>query len=316
MLMAVLGFGTACDSRLGPGQPAGGAPLEQTELRIGVGNPIDTLPVRLAAADGSFARAGLTVTLVQEQSSQDGLDGLTRGRMDVAFATDEALFTAAATGTALQLQGEAYTSAPYTMALVTLPGSPYTDLAAKKAPKIAVDSADDVGALAARSLFATAGGDPGKIKFITRSFDDMPAALRDSSADAALMIEPFTTTAQQDLGARVLADSSRGATADFPLSAYAAGAKFAQANPRTLAAFRQALADAQERASDQSVVRAALPRFAGIDSMTAAVVALGQYPTSLNGVRLQRVADLMHSTGMLADRLDVQSLLPSGTGTS
>jgi NitT/TauT family transport system substrate-binding protein len=44
--------------------------------------------------------------------------------------------------------------------------------------------------------------------------------------------------------------------------------------------------------------------------MTAALVALGQYPTSLSGVRLQRVADLMRSTGMLADRLDVPSLLP------
>jgi ABC-type nitrate/sulfonate/bicarbonate transport system substrate-binding protein len=168
-----------------------------------------------------------------------------------------------------------------------------------------------VGTLVARSMFATAGGDPGRIKFVTRPFDQMPAGLRDGSADAALMIEPFITKAQQDLGARILADSSRGATSDFPLSAYATSARFAQANPRTLAVFRQVLAAAQERAGDQSVVRQALPRIAGIDDMTAALVALGQYPTSLNGVRLQRVADLMHSTGMLADRLDVQSLLPA-----
>jgi NitT/TauT family transport system substrate-binding protein len=124
------------------------------------------------------------------------------------------------------------------------------------------------------------------------------------------MTEPFITTAQQSLGARVLADSSRGATMDFPVSAYASSGTFAQANPRTLAAFRQVFADAQQRASDPSVVRQALPRIARINDMTAALVALGQYPTSLSGVRLQRVADLMHSTGMLTDRLDVPSLLP------
>ncbi|GAB2957185.1 ABC transporter substrate-binding protein [Amycolatopsis acidiphila] len=309
-LVVALGLVTACNGSDGGEQSTRGAALERSELRVGVGNPIDTAPLRMAVADGSFARDGLHVDLVEDADPRAGLNGLSTGKLDVAFATDVALFTAAAHGTALQLQGEAYTSAPYTMALVTLPGSTYTDLVGRKAPKIAVNQENDLGTLAARSMFATAGGDPTKIRFVTRSYDQMPAALRDGSADAALMTEPFITKAQQNLGARVLADSSRGATMDFPVSAYAATGLFAQANVHTLAAFREVLADAQQRAADQSVVRQALPRIAGVDETTAALVALGQYPTSLNGVRLQRVADLMHNTGMLADRLDVPSLLP------
>ncbi|WP_236797064.1 ABC transporter substrate-binding protein [Amycolatopsis sp. GM8] len=311
LLVVAMGLLTACKSPLGDGHSAPGAALERAELRVGVGNPIDTAPLRMAVADGSFTRAGLHVELVEEPDQLTALNELSAGNVDVAFATDVALFTTAARGTPLQLQGEAYTSAPYTMALVTLPSSTYTDLAGKKAPKIAVDQENDLGTLAARSMFATAGGDPAKIKFVTRSYAAMPAALRDGSADAALMTEPFITKAQQDLGARVLADSSRGATTDFPVSAYAAAALFARANVHTMAAFRGVLADAQQRAADQSVVRQALPRLAGIDETTAALVALGQYPTSLSGVRLQRVADLMHSTGMLANRLDVPSLLPN-----
>lgn len=311
-LVIALALVTGCDTR--SGTDASAAP-ERGQLRVGVGNPVETAPLRLAVADGSFARAGLNVRLVEEPDGQDGLDGLATGRLDVAFATDETLFAAAARGTALQLQGEAYTSAPFTVALVTLPDSRYTDLAGKKAPKVAVSAEDDLGALAARSMFATAGGDPDKIKFVTRRYEDMPAALGDGSADAALMVEPYLAKAQQNLGARVLADSFRGATLDFPISAYASGALFAQANPRTLAVFRRVLAEAQQRAADQSLVRAALPRIAGIDSTTAALVALGQYPTSLSGLRLQRVADLMHSMGMLADRLDVLSLLPRSGGS-
>lgn len=313
-LVAALGLVTACDGSARTGQAPRSAGLERSELRVGVGNPIDTAPLRMAVADGSFTRAGLHVDLVEEPSPRAGIDALTAGKIDVVFATDVALFTAAARGTVLQLQGEAYTSAPYTMALVTLPGSTYTDLSSRKAPKIAVDQDNDLGTLAARSMFATAGGDPAKIKFVTRSYADMPAALQDGSADAALMTEPFITKAQQDMGARVLADSSRGATMNFPVSAYAAAGLFAQANAHTLAAFRQVLADAQQRATDPSAVRQALPRIAGIDETCAALIALGQYPTSLNGVRLQRVADLMHSTGMLDDRLDVQSMLPRADG--
>ncbi|KAA9161816.1 ABC transporter substrate-binding protein [Amycolatopsis acidicola] len=310
MVVAALLLVTGCSGPFGSGGSPDQSRLERTDLRVGVGNPIDTAPLRIAVADGSFTRMGLHLELVEEQNSQNALDDLAAGRVDVAFATDVAFFTAAAAGTALQLQGEAYTSAPYTDVLVTLPGSGYTDLSSKKSPRIAVDSATDFGALATRSMIATAGGDPTKVKFVTRTFDQMPAALQSGAADAALMIEPYSTKAQQELGARVLADSSRGATMDFPVSSYASTGLFAQANAHTLAAFRQVLGDAQQRASDQSVVRAALPRVAGVDDTTAALVALGVYPTSLNGVRLQRVADLMHDTGMLSQRLDVPSLLP------
>lgn len=308
MLILSLSLLTGCN--ISTTRTNGDAPLERTTLRIAVGNAIDTAPLRLAVEDGSFTRAGLHVDLVEEQEPLDGIDGLAAGQVDIAFATDVALFGAASRGTALQLQGEAYTSAPFTMTLMTLPNSEYTDLSTKKNPRIAVDQDNDLGALAARAMFTTAGADPTKIRFVVRAYQDMPAALRDGSADAALMTEPFITKAQQDLGARVLADSSRGATMAFPVSAYAASGLFAQSNEHTLAAFRRVLAEAQQRADDPTVVRAALPRIAGIDETTAALVSLGQYPTSLSGVRLQRVADLMHNTGMLAARLDVPSMLP------
>ncbi|HKS45146.1 MAG TPA: ABC transporter substrate-binding protein [Amycolatopsis sp.] len=310
MLVATLYLVTGCNNLLGGSRSDDRLIPELTTLRVGVGNPIDTAPLRIAVEDGSFTRAGLHVELVDEASNTEGLSGLASGRLDVAFATDVAFFKAAAAGTALQLQGEACTSAPFTMALMTLPGSTYTQLTGKKTPRIAVDELDDLGVLTVRSMFATAGGDPSKIRFVRRSFGEMPAALRDRSADAALMIESFITEAQQNLGAQVLADSSRGATMNFPMTGYASSGIFAQANPRTLALFRSVLADAQQRATDPSIVRQALPRLAAIDNATADLVALGEYPSSLNGVRLQRVADLMHSSGMLANRLDVRSMVP------
>jgi NitT/TauT family transport system substrate-binding protein len=307
-LVAAL-LATAGCSVFSSGTPAPPPALERTTLRVGVGNAIDTAPLRIAVAAGKFGSAGLNVQLV-ELGGDDGLAKLTSGDLDVTFASDIAMFRAAAGGTALQLQGEAYTSGPNTMALVTLPGSDYTEPTAKKAPEIAVNMLDDIGALAARSVLGTAGVDVTKIKFKPVGFDQMPQTLQAGDADAALMIEPYITRAEKDLGAHILADGARGATLDFPLSGYASAKPFAQGNPRTLAAFRKALGTAQQSATDPATVRDALPTFSDIDTTTASLISLGSYPASLNGIRLQRVADLMHNSGQLANRLDVQALLP------
>lgn len=289
-------------------QPAA-PPLERTTLRVGVGNAIDTAPLRLAVASGRFKQAGLQIQLVEE-GADNGLAKLANGELDVAFASDVSMFRAAAGGTALQLEGEAYTAGSNTMALVTLANSTYTDPGSKTSPKIAVDMLDDLGTLAARSVLGTAGVDESKIRFYQCPQDQMARALGSGDADAAWMTEPYITRAEKEQGAQIIADGGRGATLDFPVSSYASGGVFAQANPRTLTLFRQVLSAAQQYAGDPAVVRAALPSFSDIDATTASLIALGTYPTSLNGIRLQRVADLMHNSGALANRLDVQSLLP------
>ncbi|WP_033295328.1 ABC transporter substrate-binding protein [Amycolatopsis jejuensis] len=307
-LVAILFAISGC-SLFQSGDAAQPEPPERSTLRVGVASPIDTAPLRIAVGAGKFRQAGLTVQLV-ELGSQNGVDKLNSGQIDVTFGSDVSLFRAAAGGTALQLQGEAYTFGRTTIALVTLPGSNYTEPTGKKSPKIAVDSPDDIGALTARAVLGTAGVDPAKIQFVTRPFEQMPQALQAGDADAALMVEPYLTRAEKELGAQVLADGSTGATLDFPASGYAATGAFAAANPRTLAAFRQVLTQAQLAASDPAMVRDALPSFSDIDWTTAALISLGSYPTTLSATRLQRVADLMHSSGQLANRLDVQAMLP------
>ncbi|UMP05687.1 ABC transporter substrate-binding protein [Amycolatopsis sp. EV170708-02-1] len=306
-LVAALLATTGCGVFSG-GDASTDAPLERTELRIGVGSPIDTAPLRIAVADGRFTAAGLSVTLVEVPADQ-AIGKLSAGEVDLAFASDVSIFRAAAAGTALQLQGEAYTAGRNTMALVTLPGSDYTEPTLKKSPKIAVNMLDDVGVLAARSVLGTAGVDVNRIQFKQNPFDRMPQALQAGEADAAWMVEPYITRAEKELGASILADGARGATLDFPMSSYVSMGAFGQANARTLAVFRKVLGEAQVRAADTAVVRDALPSFSDIDRTTASLISLGTYPVSLNGIRLQRVADLMHNSGILGARLDVQSMV-------
>ncbi|WP_199431619.1 ABC transporter substrate-binding protein [Qaidamihabitans albus] len=308
-LLAVLLTLSAC-SLLPSDAPRDEPAPERDNLRVGVGNAIDTAPLRVAVENGMFRQAGLRVDLVEIEGGDEGIDRLASAELDITFASDVALFRAAAAGTSLQLQGEAYTAGENTMALVALPDSGHTSLEDLSWPRVAVDKIGGLGTLTAGSVLETAGFDLDSVGFEEWAMPRMIDALQQGDVDVAWLVEPYITLAEKDFGARVLADCSRGATQDFPMSAYAASGEFAQANPRTLSVFRDVLGRAQQHGADPMVIREALPRFADIDPTTASLVSLGTYPTSLNGVRLQRVADLMHSSGLLADRLDVQSLLP------
>lgn len=287
------------------------ADVELSSLRVGVTKVIDTVPLRLAVDKGQFARGGLRIELVEQANSRLALKALAAGQIEVAFGTNLTLLKSAAKGTPLQLQGEAYISGPNTMALITLPGSGYEEPTAKPAPVIAVDPDDDLGELATRSRLATEGIDPDKIRFVELSFDETVQALQERRVDAVWATQPRISQAQKDLGAKIVTDTARGRLQDFPMSSYVARREFASANPRTFALFRELLGDAQGVASDPSVVRAALKDVLDIDDTASTLVSVGTYPTSLNGVRLQRVADLMHTAGLLEERLDTTAMVPS-----
>lgn len=311
-LLAVLVVLSGCSWLPGTTQASTPKP-ERESLRVGVTSAIDTAPLRIAVAQGAFARAGLRVHLVELPDPGQGLAQLRSGQVDVTFGSDVELFRAAASGTALRLEAEAYTAGENSMALVRPPNSGYVEPMLQKAPVIGVDRPDGLGTLTTRSVLATADVDPADIRFVVREPAELTAALRRGDIDAAWLTEPYITEAAREFGATILTDCARGATAGLPMSGYASGTPFADANPRTLGLFRQVLGEAQQRAvADPTAIRHALPTFSGIDTTTAALVSLGTYPTSLNGVRLQRVADLMHSSGLLDRRLDVASLLPPG----
>ncbi|EID54885.1 ABC transporter substrate-binding protein [Saccharomonospora xinjiangensis] len=285
---------------------------ERDRLVVGVGNAVETAPLRLAVADGLFQRGGLSVELVELKEGDDPVSVLTNGEVDVVFASNVALFRAAGKGAKIRLHGEAYVAGTGSMALVTLPDSAYTDPGQLEAPRIAVPSPNGLGSLTSRSVLEAAGVDPTKVTFPVIPFDGMVEALRTGRVDAAWLTEPHLTAAQTEHGVRLLADCAHGATESFPMSAYAATEKFSSANPRTLALFRELLAKAQQRGADSGAVRGELTHLGDIDDVTASLVSLGSYPQVVHAERLQRVADLMHGAGLLSERLDVASLVPKG----
>jgi ABC-type nitrate/sulfonate/bicarbonate transport system substrate-binding protein len=304
---------TASCSLFGSSSNSGTADVERNVLRIGVLPVVDVAPLRIALTEKLFEKAGLTVNLVTQPSEAEAIKQLDT-TLDITWATHVSLFRSVAEGTELQLQGEAYQAGPNSMALVTAASSDYDDPGKKQAPRIGVNSETDIGALTTRAVLDTAAVEKQKIKFASMPFGEMENALTAGQIDAAFMIEPFITKAQRNIGAKILTDTARGPTLDFPMSGYASSKKFAEQNPKTLKVFRDVLRQAQQRAqSNKLAVQDSLTSYADVDGPTAALVSVGTFPLSLNPIRLQRVADMMDTEDVLSGRLDVQQLLPPGT---
>ena len=118
------------------------------------------------------------------------------------------------------------------------------------------------------------------------------------------MPEPFATAAEQQYGPVQLTDLNQGATVQFPIQGCVVTKSWAERNPATLKAFVTALAQGQELAdtSRHSVEQAMEginggPMNGEIPPIVASVMAVNIYPTAIDKVRIQRVADVMYQAG-------------------
>lgn len=278
-------------------------------LRVAVTPALDTAALRIGVRDGMFERSGLNIRLLEQPDQNAALNKLKSHEADVAFGSNVSVLRAASSGTQLELQGEAYQAGPNTMALVTPPNSGYHEPEDKPAPRIAVNVNNDVGTLTARSTLKDAGLNPQNATFVPKPFNQMGQALSSGEVDAAWVVEPHLTKLQKELGVTVVADTSTGTTLDFPMSSYVSTKKFATSSPNLLGKFRQVLSSAQREATPTRVQQE-LPTFADVDPTTAALVSIGDFPDRINHVRVQRVADLMQTFGVIPARLDVNGMSP------
>ena len=90
---------------------------------------------------------------------------------------------------------------------------------------------------------------------------------------------------------------------------------WAEQNPNTLKAFIAALAQGQEIAdTSRSAVEGAMESLKGpqngqVPPIIAAVMAINIYPTAIDKVRIQRVADVMYQFGLLKTSFNVGPMI-------
>lgn len=292
--------------------------LQKTTLNVAVVPAVDSAGFFVALHQGLFAKEGLTIHYTPAASSDTVINQQVAGQYDITggnyvsyiqhYVINHQPLEVIAEGSVMQ-EG--------TQAIYTMPGSKIKSLSDLKGHMLGINAPLNINYLLAASVITENGIKLNQVRFPAAPipFPTMAAALASGKVDAAAMPEPFATAAEQEYGAVKLADLNQGATEQFPIQGYVATKSWAEQNPGTLKAFVTALAQGQEiadtsrRAVEQAMEALNGPQNGEVPPIVAAVMSINIYPTAIDKVRIQRVADVMYQFGLLHSRFNVTPMI-------
>ena len=292
--------------------------LEKTTLNVAVVPAVDSAGFFVALHEGLFKQHGLTINYTPAVSSDVVINQQVAGQYDITggnyvsyiqhYVSKHQPLEIVAEGSVMQ-QG--------TQAIYTMPNSKITTLSGLKGHLLGINAPFNINYLLAASVLTENGIKLPQVHFPTKPipFPTMAAQLAAGKIDAAAMPEAFATSAEQKYGAVVLADLNQGATQNFPIQGYVATKSWVAQNPHTLTAFLAALTQGQEIAdTSRSAVEQAMeslngPQNGQVPPIVASVMAVNIYPTAIDKIRIQRVADVMFQFGLLSNRFTVTPMI-------
>jgi NitT/TauT family transport system substrate-binding protein len=285
--------------------------VEKPNINIGILRGPDDAPIELAVKDGLFKAQGLNPKITIAQSGPSMYPLIANGSLDLG-ETNYVNYFSAVDGHKFDAKiiGDAYAATPPSFVLLVPPNSPIKSPADLAGKTIATQAPGNICELLVRDLMRTNNLDPssphydGNIKF-----PQMQEALKTGQVDAAVLFDPFVTQAERADGDKIPFPLVTAATNDIPLSGYAASSKFVKDNPKTVAAFQRALVQAHEKITNRSEMAKVLPELTGVDASLVPMLNIGNYPTSLDATRLQRVISLMKQYGYVSDNLQAKDYI-------
>jgi NitT/TauT family transport system substrate-binding protein len=300
-----------CASATNPIAPGAPTRVEKSHITIAAVPSLDSAGLYIAAQRGLFAAQGLHVKIVPVPSSAAAIGDQLKGTYDVSVGGYAPYILAEALHHArLRIIAAASMLRPDGQEVVVPAGSPIQAVSQLKGKSIAVNMVDDTGMLLVSSVLSDSGIPATDEHYVSIPFQNMAEALRTHQVDAAYLPEPFITAAEMSIGAQPIVDTDQGTTVNLPVSGYVVTQAWAHKNPRTLAALRRAVLEAQAIAgSNLAAVQQAMIAGAGVSLMTAKLMTPPEYPSSTDVNVIQRVADLMLRLGLLQVAYDVEPML-------
>jgi len=300
-----------------PAASAASVKPEKSHVTVGTLPIADAADLFVAIHKGYFRSVGLTVTPLIIQATSQSTPDLLNGTMDFSLLNYVSTFEIEQnSGIKFALVAPGTQAAAHVSGIVVPKGSPVTSLAGLKGKKIGTpQTAGAIGNLAMDVTLEAHGVDPKQVTYVLTPFPDEQAALARGQVDAVWATEPFVTVMQDAIGARLLADTMTGPMAGFPVGGYGTLQSYVQKYPRTVAAFRTAMGEAQQAAaSDHVLVAQTVPTYTTIKPGIVSQMAFDSFPMSLSPSQLQQAADLMLRYGFLHAKLDVTPMIQPSAG--
>jgi NitT/TauT family transport system substrate-binding protein len=285
---------------------------EKPDLTVAVVPAVDSAGFFIALQRGLFAAQGLHIRYVPAVSSETVIGAQESGEYDITAGNYVSYIQADVSNPAagLQIIDQGSTMQAGSQAIYVMPRSPITSIPGLQGARVAINAPGGIEFMLVASLLEDYGLPPTAVHFVSVDFQDTGQALATGQVDAAEMPQPFATELSDSLGLVELADANQSSTQNLPILGYVASRAWVRKYPRTLAAFNRALNQGQQIAdNDIPAVRAAIEYFDGVSAVTAGGMAPNFYPTDLDQVQLQRVADLMYLYGLLKQPFNIGRML-------
>jgi NitT/TauT family transport system substrate-binding protein len=307
--VALLGA-TGCGSDADSGGESGSGP---DKFKVGVIAIVDVAPIYLGVQKGFFTEQRIEPELVPGSGGAAAVPGVVSGQFRFAFGNVVSLLVGRSQGLPLRALAQGSSSTGMQGkdfgGIVVPKDSPIRSAADLGGKSVAVNNLKNIGDTTVRASIRKAGGDPAAVQFVEMPLPDMPAAVANRRVDAAWVVEPFFTIAQ-DQGARVVASNFVDAAPDLTVAVYFTTEQVATQQADLTRRFTAAITKSLQYAQDHpDEVRAILPSYAKIEPAVAARMTLPAWPQTINRESVQTLADLMQQDGLITEKVEVAELL-------
>ncbi|MCK6208966.1 ABC transporter substrate-binding protein [Georgenia sp. EYE_87] len=318
LLAACSGGNPAPATPAGTAEAASTAAAADSELEavtVGVMPIVDTAGIRLGIEQGIFAEHGLQLELTESgQGGAATIPGVVSGQVQFGFSNTPALLSAHAQGLNLPIVAPAASSTGVagedTASVVVPADSDIEDAADLASRTVAVNTLRSIGDSTVRETVEKDGGDPDAIEFVEIAFPDMLGALAQGQVDAAWVVEPFSTIAQQQ-GNRVLASNYVETDPDLLIAAYFTSAELIESDPELVERFTAAITESQAFAeANPDRVREILGTYMTLEPAVAESLVLPRFTDTTATEDIEFLAEFAHRQGITDTKVDVDSMLP------
>jgi NitT/TauT family transport system substrate-binding protein len=292
---------------------AGGEGGDLPTLTVADTNGAPLYFLTYAQQEGLCEEAGVQLDITSSSGGATVIPQLVSGDLDVAGSNVVSVLIGASQGLPLRMvAGGTSTSEDPEQdfsALMVAPDSTVTDISQLEGQQIAVNTLRNINDIVLGSMLEEAGLSYDSVQFVELPFPDMAAAVENGDVDAALLIEPFVSLAE-DSGLKIIGRPYTAVKPGLQIGTYVVTEQFAQENPETVEAFQgcvQAAADSIRE--DPDAFRAALPEIGDLDPALAEKVRINLWQGGSDEESLELVQELMVDYGLIEEPVDLDEVV-------
>jgi len=262
---------------------------------------------------GHFSDAGLDLEISSSAGGATVIPQLLGGDLDGAGSNVVSVLVAAGEGLPVRMvAGGTSTSEEREQdfsALMVPADSPVTDISQLEGQRIAVNTLRNINDIVVGAMLEDAGLAPDSVEFVELPFPDMAAAVLGGDVAAAVLIEPFLTTAEQQ-GLKIVGRPYSDLRPGLQIGTYVMSAQAVQEDPQLAESFLQGVqATADDIRQDPEAFRAALPEISDISPELASQVRINTWQGATDRESVELIQDRMVSYGLIEAPVDLDEVV-------